>query len=238
MDLAPRPSALSPSPREIFSPRRRPYFELDGLKYLRLFDRRSKRRLLRCAESAERPGPSRRVRSPTRDLAKMVDCLTHRGPDDSGHRTATTHSALGFRRLSIVDLAGAGISRSRTRMRTVWTAFNGEIYNFPALRHQAGGPGAHAPIQSGDTEVLVHLYEDEGPGFRQASSGACSPWRSGTRPSARLVLARDRLGQKPLVYRVDGSRISVRERVEERCSSCPNPMCRANGRPPSPSTGI
>jgi asparagine synthase (glutamine-hydrolysing) len=136
-------------------------------------------------------------------LAAMSDAIVHRGPDDSGvYRDE--HAALGFRRLSIVDLAG-GHQPLSNEDGTVWTVFNGEIYNFPALRHRLEARG-HTLRSSGDTEVLVHLYEDEGPDFVKLLRGmfALAIWDA---PKRRLVLARDRLGQKPLVYRVDGSRL-------------------------------
>ena len=95
-------------------------------------------------------------------LAAMMDRLAHRGPDDAGvYRD--DHAALGFRRLSIVDLAG-GHQPLSNEDGTVWTVFNGEIYNFPALRHRLEATG-HTLRSTGDTEVLVHLYEDEGTGM-------------------------------------------------------------------------
>ena len=138
------------------------------------------------------------------DLATMTDRLVHRGPDDSG-TYRDDHAALGFRRLSIVDLAG-GHQPLSNESGTVWTVFNGEIYNFPALRCRLEAKG-HILRSSGDTEVLVHLYEDEGPGFVRLLRGmfALAIWDA---PKRTLVLARDRLGQKPLVYRADGARIS------------------------------
>src|SRR5262249_2434153 len=92
-------------------------------------------------------------------LAAMMSRIAHRGPDDSG-TYRDDHAALGFRRLSIVDLAG-GHQPLSNEDGTVWTVFNGEIYNFPALRHRLEARG-HTLRSSGDTEVLVHLYEDEG----------------------------------------------------------------------------
>jgi asparagine synthase (glutamine-hydrolysing) len=137
-------------------------------------------------------------------LAAMTGALAHRGPDDDG-AYRDDHAALGFRRLSIVDLAG-GHQPLSNEDGTVWTVFNGEIYNFPALRRRLEAKG-HKLRSSGDTEVLVHLYEDEGPGFVKLLRGmfALAIWDA---PKRRLVLARDRLGQKPLVYRFDGSRIA------------------------------
>ena len=137
------------------------------------------------------------------DLAAMMTRLVHRGPDDAGvYRD--DHAALGFRRLSIVDLAG-GHQPLANEDGTVWTVFNGEIYNFPALRRRLEARG-HTLRSSGDTEVLVHLYEDEGTGMFALLRGmfALAIWDV---PRRRLVLARDRLGQKPLVYRDDGTRI-------------------------------
>jgi asparagine synthase (glutamine-hydrolysing) len=137
------------------------------------------------------------------DLAAMVARLRHRGPDDAGtYRDG--QAALGFRRLSIVDLPG-GHQPLSNEDGTVWTVFNGEIYNFPALRRRLEARG-HTLRSSGDTEVLVHLYEDEGPAMFGLLRGmfALAIWDADRR---RLVLGRDRLGQKPLVYRHDAGRI-------------------------------
>jgi asparagine synthase (glutamine-hydrolysing) len=137
-------------------------------------------------------------------LAAMMDRIVHRGPDDSGvYRDA--HAALGFRRLAIVDLPG-GRQPLSNEDGTVWTVFNGEIYNFPALRRRLEAKG-HTLRSSGDTEVLVHLYEDEGTGMFKLLRGmfALAIWDV---PRRTLVLARDRMGQKPLVYRHDGERLT------------------------------
>lgn len=136
-------------------------------------------------------------------LAAMSDRLVHRGPDDDG-AYRDEHAALGFRRLSIVDLAG-GHQPLSNEDGTVWTVFNGEIYNFHALRRRLEARGHTLRTQS-DTEVLVHLYEDEGPGLFELLRGmyALAIWDA---PRRTLVLGRDRLGQKPLVYRHDGGRI-------------------------------
>lgn len=138
------------------------------------------------------------------DLSAMITRLEHRGPDDSGSYVEDG-VGLGFRRLSIVDVAGAHQPLSNEN-GTIWTVFNGEIYNFPALRHRLEARG-HKLRSRGDTEVLVHLYEDEGPSFLKLLRGmfALAIWDSAKQT---LVLGRDRLGQKPLVYRVDGQRIS------------------------------
>ena len=136
---------------------------------------------------------------PADSLVRMTDRLVHRGPDDSGtHRDGNV--ALGFRRLAIVDLPG-GHQPLANEDGTIWTVFNGEIYNFAQLRHRLEARG-HALRSSGDTEVLVHLYEDEGPGFFRLLRGmfALAIWDA---PRRRLVIGRDRLGQKPLLYRLD-----------------------------------
>ena len=137
-------------------------------------------------------------------LTAMMDRIVHRGPDDSG-TYRDDHAALGFRRLSIVDLAG-GHQPLSNEDGTVWTVFNGEIYNFPALRHRLEARG-HTLRSKGDTEVLVHLYEDEGTGMFALLRGmfALAIWDA---PRRTLILARDRLGQKPLIYRHDGSRLA------------------------------
>ncbi len=136
-------------------------------------------------------------------LKAMMDRLVHRGPDDAGEYR-DDHAALGFRRLSIIDLAG-GHQPLSNEDGTVWTVFNGEIYNFPALRRRLEAKG-HVLRSSGDTEVLVHLYEDEGTRMFSLLRGmfALAIWDARRRT---LVLARDRLGQKPLVYRHDGRRL-------------------------------
>jgi asparagine synthase (glutamine-hydrolysing) len=136
-------------------------------------------------------------------LRAMMDRIAHRGPDDAGvYRD--TRAALGFRRLSIVDLQG-GRQPLSNEDGTVQVVFNGEIYNFPALRRRLEARG-HTLRSCGDTEVLVHLYEDEGTGMFPLLRGmfALALWDAARHT---LVLARDRLGQKPLVYRHDGRRI-------------------------------
>lgn len=145
------------------------------------------------------------VSGPTEEeLSRMVDRLRHRGPDDSGtYRDG--NAALGFRRLSVLDVAGAHQPLSNED-GTVWVVFNGEIYNFPELRHRLEARG-HRLRSAGDTEVLVHLYEDEGPGLFSLLRGmfALAIWDA---PRKILVLGRDRLGQKPLLYRRTADRIT------------------------------
>ena len=123
-------------------------------------------------------------------LQAMMDRLVHRGPDDAG-AYRDNHAALGFRRLSIIDLAG-GHQPLSNEDGTVWTVFNGEIYNYPALRRRLEAKG-HTLRSQGDTEVLVHLYEDEGTRMFRLLRGmfALAIWDA---PRRTLVLARDRHG--------------------------------------------
>lgn len=138
-------------------------------------------------------------------LSAMTQSLVHRGPDDRG-TYRDDHAALGFRRLSILDLEG-GHQPLSNEDGSVWVVFNGEIYNFAALRRRLEARG-HTLRSLGDTEVLVHLYEDEGVGLFEHLRGmfAMAIWDARRR---KLVLGRDRLGQKPLVYHLapDGSRL-------------------------------
>ena len=147
-------------------------------------------------------------------LERMVDVLTHRGPDDAGiyfdHSTSCPSSeiptgvALGARRLAIIDVE-SGQQPIGNEDGTVWVVHNGEIYNHRELRQRLESSG-HVFRTSCDTETLVHLYEEEGTDFVQHLSGmfALAIW-DGVRK--QLVLARDRLGQKPLIYRHEPGRL-------------------------------
>lgn len=134
-----------------------------------------------------------------RAVRAMNGALRHRGPDDAGvHIDEVTGTALGATRLSIIDLEG-GHQPLSNEDGTVVAALNGEIYNFPLLREQLRARG-HTLATSCDTEVLVHLYEDYGPDLVHALDGmyAFAIWDARRR---RLVVARDRFGEKPLFYR-------------------------------------
>jgi asparagine synthase (glutamine-hydrolysing) len=134
----------------------------------------------------------------------MTSLLAHRGPDDEGFYEEAG-IGLGMRRLSIIDLPGgrqpmsneACAERSRSD-GLLWIVFNGEIYNFRELRSELDRRGHHLRTQS-DTEVLLHLYEESGPDFVQRLRGmfAFALWDA---PRKHLLLARDRLGKKPLYY--------------------------------------
>src|SRR5215831_7233279 len=127
-------------------------------------------------------------------LARMGQCLVHRGPDDEGHFVAEG-VALGMRRLSIIDLAG-GHQPIANEDETVWVVCNGEIYNYKELRVELEKQG-HVFRTRSDTEVIVHLYEEEGVDLFNRLRGmfAIAIWDASR---SRLVLARDRLGKKPL----------------------------------------
>ncbi|MBI3088124.1 MAG: asparagine synthase (glutamine-hydrolyzing) [Candidatus Omnitrophica bacterium] len=129
-------------------------------------------------------------------LRRMNEALVHRGPDDEGMWCGGP-AGLAMRRLSIIDVAG-GHQPISNEDRTVWVVFNGEIYNFQELRTTLAAQGHRFSTQT-DTEVLVHLYEQEGMGFVKRLRGmfAFALWDVARR---KLVLARDRLGIKPLYY--------------------------------------
>ena len=129
-------------------------------------------------------------------LARMTARLAHRGPDGDGLHVQGP-VALGHRRLAIIDLAG-GTQPLCNEDGTVWVTYNGELYNEYELRAQLIAQG-HRYRTTSDTESLVHLYEEAGPGFVSQLNGMFSfgIWDSQRR---RLLLARDRMGQKPLYY--------------------------------------
>ena len=147
-------------------------------------------------------------------LKRMTDVLHHRGPDEEGtyiseYRLRPPYEAmpgiaLGHRRLSIIDLAG-GRQPMSNEDGSIWTVFNGEIYNYQALRNRLEGAG-HSFRTSCDTEAIVHLYEDEGTNCFSQLNGmfGIAIWDANRR---RLVLGRDRLGQKPVVYHCNSDRL-------------------------------
>jgi len=129
-------------------------------------------------------------------LTRMRDVIAHRGPDDAG-TYINGNIGLGHRRLSIVDVSG-GHQPMTNEDGTIHIVFNGEIYNHVPLRRALQAAGHHYANNS-DTETIVHLYEERGPEAIQALSGmfAFAIWDE---IRARLVMARDRLGIKPLYY--------------------------------------
>jgi asparagine synthase (glutamine-hydrolysing) len=131
-------------------------------------------------------------------LKAMADSIVHRGPDDEGYYFAG-QVGLGFRRLSIIDLAG-GHQPLSNEDGTVWIVFNGEIYNYQDLREDLLKNG-HVFRTKSDTETIVHLYEEYGEAGIQSLRGmfAFAIWDQNQQ---KLLLARDRLGIKPLYYGV------------------------------------
>jgi asparagine synthase (glutamine-hydrolysing) len=131
-----------------------------------------------------------------RVIERMIRTLHHRGPDGYGFHVAPG-IGLAHARLSIIDLA-TGDQPIRNEDGSVWVIFNGEIFNYIELRATLEGQG-HRFYTSSDTEVIVHLYEQYGEDFVTHLNGqfAIALWDSRER---RLVLARDRVGIRPLYY--------------------------------------
>ncbi|TWT65796.1 asparagine synthase (glutamine-hydrolyzing) [Crateriforma conspicua] len=146
-------------------------------------------------------------------LLRMTQQIAHRGPDDSqtwrdDHHIDARGKALGvglgFRRLSIIDLAGARQPMA-CEDQSIHMVFNGEIYNYQTLRLRLEGAG-HRFATNGDGESILHLFEDLGPDCFAQLNGmfAIALWDA---RQHRLVLARDRIGQKPLYYAVKDGRL-------------------------------
>ena len=133
-------------------------------------------------------------------LRPMADSLRHRGPDSDGFYVGTDGTVgLGFRRLSIVDLA-TGDQPMANEDATIWLVFNGEIYNHAAHRPGLEARG-HRFRSRCDAEVILHLYEELGPDCVHELRGmfAFALWDSRRR---QLLLARDRIGVKPLYFAI------------------------------------
>ena len=141
-------------------------------------------------------------------LARMRDALTHRGPDGSG-LLVDGPVGLAHTRLAIVDVA-RGEQPMSNETKDVWVVFNGEIYNHADLRPGLQAKG-HRYRTRCDTETIVHLYEERGEAVVEPLRGmfAFAVW---DQPRQRLLLARDRLGIKPLYYRMsDGELLFASE---------------------------
>lgn len=135
-------------------------------------------------------------------LDRMTDRIVHRGPDEKGlHLEGSV--GLGFRRLSIVDLAGSHQPMANED-QSVWIVFNGEIYNFMELR--ADLVQRHVFKTRGDTETLIHNHEERGPeGVRRLRGMfAFAIWDSRRQ---QMTLAVDRFGKKPLYYAIHDGRL-------------------------------
>lgn len=147
----------------------------------------------------------------------MCQTIVHRGPDDEGIYVKGC-VGLGVRRLSIIDLV-SGRQPIHNEDRTVWVVFNGEIYNFPELRAELESSG-HRFYTNTDTEVIVHLYEEFGADGVQKLRGmfAFALWDE---RHQRLLLARDRLGKKPLHYVLSNGRLLFGSEIKELLSVAP-----------------
>jgi asparagine synthase (glutamine-hydrolysing) len=136
-------------------------------------------------------------------IHRMNETIVHRGPDDEGIFVGPG-IGLGFRRLSIIDLSG-GHQPISNEDGSIWVMLNGEIYNYPELRKEMLEKG-HTLATRSDTETIVHLYEEHGEDCFARLRGMFSViiWDSTRR---KLLMARDRLGKKPLFYSADAKRI-------------------------------
>ncbi|KPJ69603.1 hypothetical protein AMJ44_03250, partial [candidate division WOR-1 bacterium DG_54_3] len=152
----------------------------------------------------------------SRLLNRMTDTLKNRGPDDEGY-FVRDKIGLGMRRLSIIDLE-TGNQPMKNEDGSVWVIFNGEIYNFKEIRKKLQEKN-HKFVTNSDTEVLVHLYEEHGEDMVNHLNGmfAFAIWDERKK---RLLLARDRLGIKPLYYYHDKNRFvfasEIKSIIEDR----------------------
>jgi asparagine synthase (glutamine-hydrolysing) len=143
-------------------------------------------------------------------LAAMTEAIVHRGPDEDGHHIAPG-IAMGMRRLSVIDLASSHqpVANESGEVRAV---FNGEIFNFRELRRDLEARG-HRLRSAGDSETIVHLYEEHGADFPKRLRGmfGIALWDERRR---RLVLTRDRMGVKPLYYAVTAAGLAFASEVK------------------------
>jgi asparagine synthase (glutamine-hydrolysing) len=145
-----------------------------------------------------------------RILPRMIARLRHRGPDSQG-TFVDGPAGLGHARLSIIDLVG-GAQPISNEDESVWIVFNGEIFNYRELREELLQRG-HRMATSSDTEVILHLYEEDGPDCLHQLNGqwAFAIWDCKKR---RLLLARDRLGVRPLFYTIRDGRLLFASEVK------------------------
>ncbi len=141
-------------------------------------------------------------------LPSMAGTLRHRGPDAEGIVHVDERASLGHRRLSIIDREG-GRQPMANEDGSVWIVFNGEVYNHADLRRDLSARG-HAFRTRSDTEAIVHAYEEWGDACVERLEGMFAfAIYDGRREHRRLLLARDRLGTKPLFYAVLGGAVHV-----------------------------
>jgi len=141
---------------------------------------------------------------------RIVQVLRHRGPDAHGIRL-WPQATLVHTRLSIIDLSPAGAQPMTNEDGTIWTVFNGEIYNHKELRQDLKLRG-HVFKGHSDTEVVPHLYEEEGTAFVTKLRGMFALAIYDTR-SRTLILARDRFGIKPLFYAPGKERLAFASEI-------------------------
>jgi asparagine synthase (glutamine-hydrolysing) len=156
----------------------------------------------------------------------MCDLIAHRGPDGSGVWTCG-HAGLGHRRLAIIDLSDAGKQPMSTSDGQIWLTFNGEIYNFLELRSELEARGHRFHSQT-DSEVILYAYREYGVDCINRLRGmfAFAIWDE---PRRRLLVARDRLGKKPLFYTTDSDGIAFASEpkaflADPSFSPTPNPV--------------
>jgi len=150
-------------------------------------------------------------------IHRMCTAILHRGPDDEGV-FVKDGTGLGMRRLSIIDLSG-GHQPVFNEDRTVWVVFNGEIYNFPELRADLMQRGHHFSTHT-DTEVIVHLYEELGADCVNKLRGMFAFALYDER-RRKLLMARDRLGKKPLHYAFQGQRLLFSSEIKSILAVAP-----------------
>jgi asparagine synthase (glutamine-hydrolysing) len=163
-------------------------------------------------------GPDARPEAARPLLERMIRTLAHRGPDGFGFHVADG-VGLAHARLSIIDLS-TGDQPIRNPRGTVWTVFNGEIFNYIELRRELEAEGRVFYTHS-DTEVIVHLYDRDGDAFVERLNGqfAIALWDDERR---RLVLARDRAGIRPLYLARDGGRLWFASEVKALLAALPH----------------
>lgn len=151
------------------------------------------------------------------DLGRMMGAMTHRGPDEFG-RYRDRHVGLAHARLSIVDLA-SGQQPMTNEDETLWIVFNGEIFNYIELRAELALAGHRFRTRS-DTEVILHAWEEWGEGALDRFNGqwAFALWDTRKR---RLVLARDRVGVRPLFYAEHDDRLVFGSEVKVLFAGAP-----------------
>ncbi|NBB85376.1 MAG: asparagine synthetase B, partial [Bacteroidetes bacterium] len=160
-------------------------------------------------------------------LTRMQQCMITRGPDANGQWVAEEgHAGLAHQRLSIIDLSERGAQPMKSGDTTAVVSFNGEIYNYQALRTALQAEGYHFQSDS-DTEVLLHLYDQKGADLVHDLRGMFAFALYDVKRDA-LLLARDPYGIKPLYYADDGAIVSAASQVKAlrelpKVDTTPNP---------------